>query len=627
MDTRIKTTLGCLSVFSLLPLCRYSGGVASPFTFFYFPLILLFSQFLSAYSLLCIGMAYALLFFLLFVRGVDNGPFVTCELLAFVLAAAVSAFCSQRRQQVREWYDGAVTAFHSLSDNLNHKNMNLQTMLDALSSAHQALQEYDRRKTDFLSNVSHELRTPLASIRSYSEILQTYDDIDNDTSREFIQIINLESIRLTNMVNEVLDLMKVESGKIELNIIPLKPDQVLAESERIVKPLALDKGLTLYLRPCSGLPAIYGDRNQIIQVLVNLINNAVKFTQQGTIAMGAKTGDDCVEFFVADTGEGIFPEERELIFDEFYRISEASGNRPGGSGLGLSISKKIVEFHGGKIRVDSEPGRGSTFYFTIPLAPFDAPSATEGIPSTNILDTGQYRPILVLANDPSVRRSLRMKLEQLGYNTLGGDTVERALQVLQEKRPGLIVLDLADDDDDYGELFRKARNNNIKVLLVTLLVWNLGEAPRLTLHGYISKPFDKFQIITLFEELRIQRGVFVLVSGSQDEARGLQLLLSASGHTISIFSSVDPAVRACFNAPPDGIIIGAFDKGGIERIIREVKANSRTRDVPLFLILGSYQNRYVKAITMDRANDKSGSNSIYKLIAEIEATFAKGSKG
>jgi signal transduction histidine kinase len=286
MNKRITIVLYCFSFFAVLLLCMYTGGIESPARFLYFPLIAMLSQRLSFKLLIGSGVLFSLCFTLLlfpFKTPTIQIPGFPVEIFAYIFSAFAAGFCSQAKQKEQVRYDNAISTFHSLSDALNYKNMNLQTTLDALSAAHNKLQEYDN-KTRFLSNVSHEIRTPLSSIRSYSEILLNYDDIDSYTCREFIQIINSESERLSALVNEVLDLVKIESGKLELNISTVNPDFLLKESEKIVKPMASDKGLLLVFKYDEKIPDVRGDRNQLIQVLVNLLNNAV-FTNTGTITL------------------------------------------------------------------------------------------------------------------------------------------------------------------------------------------------------------------------------------------------------------------------------------------------------------------------------------------------------
>ncbi len=630
MDKRIKSTLFVSTVLALIPLCLFTGGWNSPAKFMFFPLVLLLSSRLEPNFLFAAGTGFTLIIAVSAIASkapIPNIPAFLGETASFLLTSLAAVYLSRTMRQERERYDNAISTFHGLSDALNYKNMNLQTTLDALSEAHAKLKEYDANRTKFLSNVSHELRTPLSSIRSYSEILLTYDDIDNDTSREFIQIINTESERLSNLVNEVLDLMKLESGKKELNICPVSPALLIEESGKVIRPMADDKGLSLVLDVRDDLPEVNADRNQIIQVLINLLNNAVKFTQVGSIKVGAAREENFIRFFVADTGEGIFPEEKEAIFNEFFRISEIAQNRPKGSGLGLTISKKIVEFHGGRIWVESALGAGSTFYFTLPLASEKEFPTEEKAYPLQVDFNKTYRPILVIAEDIAIRRSLRKKLEDLGYRTIGADTPGRALHVIKGAKPGLVVLDFPDQQDELPELIRWATSSRIQVFLVSLHICHFGEEPGLALHGYIPVPFDKHQIFSLLDPLKPHGGRLAVISPDKEESRTLQVLLSSGGFDTTLFNACSPAMTACINSPPDGIIIGSFPKSGVEEIVSSLKANSRTEDIPLFRVIGTSLNRYVKEISLEITKHKPGHDGLYKLIGEIELSYSKTGTG
>ncbi len=612
-------------IFALVPICFFTGGEKSPAKFIYLPLLVLLSSRLSPDVLFGSGIFITLSFIVVSFTTkltISNPLLFLAEISSYLLSSLAASYISRTVHQERERYDNAISTFHSLSDELNYKNMNLQTTLDALSEAHAKLKEYDLNKTKFLSNVSHELRTPLSSIRSYSEILLNYDDIDSDTSKEFTQIINTESERLSTLVTEMLDMIRIESGKLELNIGPVSPAHLIEESEKVIRPMASDKGLSLVLDVRGDVPEVNVDRNQIIQVLINLLNNAVKFTNEGSITLGAGMDGNFVRFHVADTGEGIFPEEREAIFDEFYRISEVALNRPKGSGLGLSISKRIVEYHGGRIWVESELGTGSTFYFTLPLS-----IGKELFPEEQVYHVDKdinkaYKPILVVADDITIRRSLRKKLEELGYRTIGTDTPDRALQVIKEMMPGLIVLDFPEERNDFRELLRWAKSSMVQVILVSLHICRFGEDPSVALNGYIVTPFDKHQIFSLLEPLKTHGRRLVIVSPDKEQSRTLQVLLSTGGFDPVLFSSGAPAVQACVNSPPEGIIIGSFGKSEIEEIISSMKSGPRTKDVPLFRIIGTSLHKYTKAVSLDIARNKPGKDGLYKLIGEIEASYS-----
>jgi len=626
MKTGTQAGLCLVTMLVLLGLCLATGGIASPARLLYFPLLAFLSLYNQPRGILCMGITFAVLFPLLYPlrpAAVFDAWGLCAEIAAFLFFALVMSRISRRIGQDRFRYENAIETFHSLSDDLNHKNMNLQTTLDALSEANRKLREFDRHKTEFVSNVSHELRTPLSSIRSYSEILLSYDDIDPATQREFLQTINAESVRLSSFATEVLDLVRIESGNLEISIAPVRPGELLAEGERIILPMAAEKGLALHRKVPEGLPDVQGDRNQLLQVLVNLLNNAVKFTGEGEIRMGARSCGDFVEFFVADTGEGIFPEEKEMIFEPFFRVAERALNRPKGSGLGLSISKSIVEFHGGKIRVESEIGKGSSFLFTVPVAGRTLPDPEVREPDKRLQADAGARQILVVNDDTVARRALRKKLEDLGYMTLGADTPARALDIVTRMRPGLLVAEIPGDWDGFDAMVRWARDAGVRVLFTTLLV-QYGDEPSLAVHGYICRPFDRYQIVSLLEPLRGRGGRIMLVSENRDDSRTIQVILGESGYETLLFDEARQALRSCGSPLPDGIIIGAFPRERLQEILSAFRQDPRTRGLPIFLVLDKTLNKYVSIVTLNPLSRKSGVDGLYKLIGEIETEYSKG---
>jgi signal transduction histidine kinase len=626
MNTRIRESFLYLSLFALLLACLVTGGTASPVRFLFFPLLAFFALFFSSKALHTAGLAFTILFPLLYLTNPPTLASLTSDLAgisSFFFCTLAVGYISKRIHQERFRYETAIATFHSLSEALNLKNMNLQTALDALSEAHKKLQEFDKTKTEFISNVSHELRTPLSSIRSYSEILLNYDDIDLETQREFLQTINGESVRMSVFASEVLDLIRLGSGKVGTEFSPVKTMELLLEGEKIIRPMALEQGLELILKNTEGLPDVSGERNQLIQVLVNLLNNAVKFTRKGTIRLGAQAKDGFVEFSVSDTGEGIFPEERELIFEPFARIAEHGMNRPKGSGLGLSIAKGIVEFHGGRIWVESELGKGSTFFFTVPVAEKPAPGfelVVHGKQDSQLL---HYKPILVVTYDTVSRRCLRKKLEEVGYHTLGADTPARARDIIGTMRPGLIVTEVPEDWDEFEALVRWARDAAVRILLTTVHV-RAGDEPALAVHGYVSKPFDKYEIHALLENYQVKGDPVMIVSPDRDESRTLQVILGAAGYETLLFHEGPPAVKSCKNSGPGALFVGTFAKEQLEEILTGVRSSPRSGNVPTFLILGAALNKYVTPVTMSPAGRKAEAKSLYKLIGEIEKEYSKG---
>lgn len=238
-----------------------------------------------------------------------------------------------------------------------------------LEKANARLMELDRLKSDFLSTVSHELRTPLTSIRSFSEILLRYDVGDAEKRRKFVGIINNEAERLTRMINDLLDLSKIEAGRLELLPEPLQLEPVFARSVSTTQPLFAEKGVNVVSRVEALLPPVYADADRLHQVLTNLLANAVKFSPEGgTVRLGGKKKEGFALISVADEGPGIPPDRLEQIFERFHQVRDPQMSHPLGTGLGLTISREIVDKMGGKIWVESEMGGGATFFFTVPLS-------------------------------------------------------------------------------------------------------------------------------------------------------------------------------------------------------------------------------------------------------------------
>jgi signal transduction histidine kinase len=223
-------------------------------------------------------------------------------------------------------------------------------------------------QSDQLADVIHELRTPMTSIVGYSKILLMTEGLESSAQKTYLATINREAMRLGRMVNEFLDLARLESGRTRLKQEPVNMEQVARESVMLLLPEANDRDISLNLHADDHFPPVTGDQERLKQVLVNLISNAIKYNREaGRVDVGLSLFNDSLRVSVADTGQGIPAEALPHVFDKFYRV-ERDENMAKGTGLGLAIVKQIVEAHGGDIRVESEPGVGSTFTFTLPVA-------------------------------------------------------------------------------------------------------------------------------------------------------------------------------------------------------------------------------------------------------------------
>jgi signal transduction histidine kinase len=224
-------------------------------------------------------------------------------------------------------------------------------------------------KDEFISTVTHELRTPLTSVRALGEILRDNPALDEGRRREFSSIIVKESERLTRLITQVLDFQKMESGRVTWEIERVDFAAIVSDALAAVESLIRQKNIRMVTDIPQQVPQINGDRDRLTQVLVNLLSNAVKFCRDegGEIAIRLRVHPAALRIDISDNGVGIHPEDQQVIFDKFIQVKDAAKGRPAGSGLGLTITRQIIEFHGGKIWVNSAPGKGATFSISLPL--------------------------------------------------------------------------------------------------------------------------------------------------------------------------------------------------------------------------------------------------------------------
>jgi signal transduction histidine kinase len=254
------------------------------------------------------------------------------------------------------------------SHGLEQKSRELEATTAELRAANERLKELDRLKDDFLSTVSHELRTPLTSIRSFSEILGENPDLDLQQREKFLNIIVKESERLTRLINEILDLAKMEAGRMDWQMADIDPRPAIEDALASTSGLFAERSIRLDVDIADPLAAVHADRDRLMQVIVNLLSNAVKFCDQtdGHVIVTAESRHGRLHIRVSDNGPGVPPNDRQLIFEKFQESREKLADKPRGTGLGLAISRQIVEYFAGTIWVEDAPGHGAAFSFSIP---------------------------------------------------------------------------------------------------------------------------------------------------------------------------------------------------------------------------------------------------------------------
>ena len=286
----------------------------------------------------------------------------------FLGAVAAGDFSATIAVPNRDEFGDQATRMNRMSREIGRLMQEQQAAATALRQLNARLELASRAKSEFLANMSHELRTPMNAILGFTEMLRDglYGGVPEEL-KEPLDDIQTNGRHLLGLINDVLDLSKIEAGRMDLALEEYPPQDVLESVRVALRSLAAERGLEFVVQVPPSLPIAYGDAKRIRQCLLNLAGNALKFTRQGRVEIAVEAQGDQLVYRVTDTGIGIPREELERVFDEFRQVDAAITREFGGTGLGLSITKRFIEMHGGRIWVESEPGQGSTFSFAVPL--------------------------------------------------------------------------------------------------------------------------------------------------------------------------------------------------------------------------------------------------------------------
>lgn len=456
------------------------------------------------------------------------------------------------------------------------------------------MKELDRVKSQFLANMSHELRTPLNSVIGFSRvILKGIDGPINDTQEQDITAIYNSGMHLLGMINEILDLSKIEAGKMELQIDDVNLNEVVKSSLSTAEGLIKDKPIELVTNVQPDLPMVKGDELRINQVLTNLIANAIKFTEKGRITIEASlhSNDQSkneVLVTVTDTGIGIAPEDQNKLFQRFSQVDDSPTRRTGGTGLGLSICRSLIELHGGRIGLlSSEVGKGSTFYFTLPV-----PEEPETTPFENIIHGDHV--ILSIDDDPQVITLYERFLKPYGFEVIPLTDPMQSVEKAIEIKPFAITLDIMMPNKDgwqvLNELKRNEETKDIPVMICSILEeeekgFSLGAS------DYLVKPFLHDDLANAIKRLNREGGVHdvLVIDDDPQYLRLLQKMIEEEGNYLPVLADGGISALKLLNEfTPDVIIMDLMlgDINGFE-LLEKFKSEPRLKQIPVIIITGS----------------------------------------
>ena len=457
--------------------------------------------------------------------------------------------------------------------------------------------ELDKMKTDFISVVSHELRTPLTSIKGYTDLLLSGAAGENsELQTEFLGIIQLSTTRLSNLINDVLDISRIESGTLKIKHEPIDYRHLVADTLRVMKAAADVKAISMDAALPESIPPVRGDADKVTQILTNLVSNAIKYTPEGgwvKVSLEV-TGDTSVTTCVADSGIGVAPEDQKKLFQRFFRADNSSTREAGGTGLGLVIAKTLIELMGGTIWLESEPSRGSKFYFTLPLF-LEAGNAPA--PTPVALPERGIGLVLIVDDDAYVRSLIRHALHRRGYGTLEASDCAEAQQKARLHKPDAVTLDMMMPQMDGLKTLRALKTDPATAPIPVIVVSVSGDPTHgdLTLGAFSfgQKPLVQADLPALVAaafspKFDQTRALIVCAADSQvrrDFEAAAPKLSAEHGIVLTVVESAPDAVGFVITETPGVIVLDtAMPDAALFDLLTALKAEEEAARIPIVLL-------------------------------------------
>ena len=476
-----------------------------------------------------------------------------------------------------------------LNHELEDTNRGVVALYAELDERADHLRRADELKSRFLSNMTHEFRTPVNSIIGLSNLL--LDEYQRDGRDPVPEVVYIRQAaeQLSEFVNDLLDLAKVEAGKTVLRPTAFSLSNLFGALRGMLRPLLLNQSVALVFDDGDAVPPLYTDEGKLSQILRNLLSNALKFTEKGEVRVAARSGDDgeTIVFTVADTGIGIAPEDQPKIFEEFAQLEHRLQRRVRGTGLGLPLSRRLAELLGGTLTVDSEPGVGSTFTLTIPSR-LQMPSKASSVEWKP--ERGKV-PLLVIEDAADALYFYDKVLRDSSFQIFAAQTVGEARAALDTINPSMVILDvvMAGEQawDVLADLRSDPRTSDIPIIVVSSAP-ERSKALSLGADEFLSKPIDRRLLLTTLTALQARRvpPLRVLVIDDEEIARFVvrQCLPMPEFELFEATGGETGLTRARAETF-DAIILDLTmpDVSGVE-VLQRLRSNAATRGVPTIIV-------------------------------------------
>jgi signal transduction histidine kinase/DNA-binding response OmpR family regulator len=503
------------------------------------------------------------------------------------------AMAAQRNEEEARTHRGELARTLKALSEAYHR---LEYISYDLARAREVAEEAREKKQRFAATVSHEMRTPLNVLTALSEMMYLSPERYSDARlppefRRDAREIYRSSRRLLRLIDDVLDMTRIESGRMRVEFEPVELGEVIRETLDMIRPLVRGRGIALGAEVPADLPQVLIDRDRVQQVLLNLLNNAQRYTERGSITVHATVEGEEVRVTVADTGAGIPPQAHEDMFKEFYQVEGLVVRSQAGHGLGLAVCRRFVEMHGGRIWMESDgvPGHGSQFHFTLPVVGVERVEVSDLLerPKPVRIPTGRGRPLLLLDRDPAVLRVLEQELEE--YRVVPVDDLAEAPRLIGELGAQAVVVNSA-----YGsragrrlrELRRHLGHASPPVIQCPLVG---GEQLRrgLGVVDYMIKPVMPEALRALLDRLDGKARRVLVVDDDPQMARLLSRMLRTSGREYEVMRAYDgrEGLREMRLRRPDLVLLDLIMPGmDGYTMLAQMREDASLRDIPVAVI-------------------------------------------
>jgi signal transduction histidine kinase/CheY-like chemotaxis protein len=464
-----------------------------------------------------------------------------------------------------------------------------------LARAREAADEARLNKQRFVVSVSHEMRTPLNVLAALGEMMylspERYGDqsLPPDLRRDAREIYR-SSKHLIRLADDVLDMAKIEAGQMRIDFEPVSLNAVVTETLDMIRPLVREKGVILRAEMPGALPLVLIDRDRVQQVLLNLLNNAQRYTGSGSITVRAVSDSEQIQVTVADTGVGIPPDEIEDIFKEFHQVEGLVAQGRGGHGLGLAICKRFIEMHGGHIWVESDgiPGHGSQFHFTLPVIGTERPKVSMLRETQKPLHapTGRGRTLLLLDHDLAAQKMLEQGLDE--YRVVPVEDVSQVPRLIDELRAQAVVVNSAHEEQVQERLLalrQQLGQSSFPVILCPLGRHQLGQA--LGVMDYLVKPVTRGAFMDLLDRLGNSVHRVLVVDDDPQMVRLLSRMIETSEREYEVAYAYNgqEALQEMQSRRPDLVLLDLImpEMDGYD-MLTAVRENAELSDIPVVVI-------------------------------------------